>query len=247
MKKDTVLGLIIFLAIWLGVTSLGLIPKIFLASPIDVFGTLIDELCSGIILRDALYTIVRLIVGFALGTVIGIPLGILMGYSERIYNLSEVMVDFFRSLPAVALFPLFLVIFGIGEEAKIAIAAWSSALVIIINTMYGVKNSKKVRLMVARTMRATKLQMFSKIVLPDATPDIVAGLRVSLSLSLIVVVVAEFFTGTTAGLGLRIYNAGMIYRIPEMYAAIFLVGMLGYGMNKIFVLIEKRFVHWRGR
>jgi NitT/TauT family transport system permease protein len=176
-----------------------------------------------------------------------VPVGLLLGYSKAIYESMEVVVDFFRSIPVFCLFPLFLVFFGIGDTAKICTAAWSSSFIILVNTMYGVRNSTKTRRMVAQTMGATKVQILCEVIVPDALPDIVVGMRNGLSLALIVVVVTEMFMGTRFGLGREIFDASMVYQIPRMYAAILVTGLLGYALNKIFVLIERRVVHWAGK
>jgi NitT/TauT family transport system permease protein len=146
----------------------------------------------------------------------------------------------------MAVFPLFLLVFGLGDPAKIAIAAWSGSLIIVVNTMYGVRTSKASRQAAARVFGASRLQVFTKVVVPDALPQIVAGLRISVSLCLIVVVVAEMFMGTRAGIGMAIYNAGLLYETPKMLAGIVVAGLLGYAVNKIFVVAERRIVHWSG-
>ena len=110
--------------------------------------------------------------------------------------------------------------------------------------MYGVTHCKKVRVMVAKTLRATPIQIFKYVVFPEALPRVFVGLRLTLSLALILAVVTEMFTGTTNGLGRRIYDAHDTYNIAEMYACILLIGAIGYALNKGFVCLEKRIVHW---
>ncbi len=233
--------------IWVIIASFKIINPIFLPSPFDVLSQLWNLIISGEITHDIYSTIYRLIIGFSLGIFIGVPIGLLMGYSKRIYNSLEIVIEMFRSIPVVALFPLFLIFFGLGDASKFTIAAWSSSLIILINTMYGVKNSKKTRLMVAQTMKATPAQIFIKIVFPEAIPDMFVGLRTGLSIALIVVIMSEMFMGTQTGLGQRIFNAHLLYQIPEMYAAIVITGLLGFTINKLFIIAEKRFLHWVGK
>lgn len=170
-----------------------------------------------------------------------------MGYSDKVYGALEFLVDFFRSIPALALFPLFLLFLGIGDSAKIGVVVFACFFVVLINAMYGVKNANKTRIMASKTMGANNFDIFRKIIFWDALPDIVTGLRISLSMSLLVVIVTEMFLGTEVGLGHRIYDAHLIYRIPEMYASIIIVGLLGYFLNKIFVWVERRSIHWAGK
>ncbi len=247
MKSKIPLGLMALIIIWVIIASFKIINPIFLPSPFDVLSQLWNLIISGEITHDIYSTIYRLIIGFSLGIFIGVPIGLLMGYSKRIYNSLEIVIEMFRSIPVVALFPLFLIFFGLGDASKFTIAAWSSSLIILINTMYGVKNSKKTRLMVAQTMKATPAQIFIKIVFPEAIPDMFVGLRTGLSIALIVVIMSEMFMGTQTGLGQRIFNAHLLYQIPEMYAAIVITGLLGFTINKLFIIAEKRFLHWVGK
>lgn len=247
MKKETLLSLIVFVLIWGIATSLHLINPLFLPSPWKVLITFFHLFSSGGIIVDIAKTLYRMLIGFSLGAAIGIPIGLLMGRSVRVYRYLEFFVDFFRSVPVTALFPLFLVIFGIGDMAKFSIVAWSSCLIILINTMYGVKNSRKTRTMAAQIMGASTFQIFTKVIFFEAVPHIVAGLRTAVSLALVVVVVTEMFMGTEFGVGQRIFNASMTYRISEMYAAIIIAGILGFALNKIFVLLETKLVHWGGK
>ncbi|MEW6606555.1 MAG: ABC transporter permease [bacterium] len=247
MKKLILVGPIVLIIIWSFLTFSQLVKPIFLSSPITTFNELWNLSIRGEILNDIFKTLYRLIFGFSLGIAIGIPIGIFIGYSEKVYLSLEAVIDFFRSIPVAALFPLFLLCFGTGDLTKICTAAWSTSLIVLINTMYGVKHSKKIRIMVAKTMRISKYQMFTKIIFPDALPEIFAGLRIGLSIALIVVIMTEMFMGTSVGLGLRIFNASLLYRTSELYATLIVIGILGYLINKLFVFIETKFVHWAGK
>jgi len=188
-----------------------------------------------------------MLISFCIAVCTGTPLGLLMGYFDKIYYSLEFIVDFFRSVPATAMFPLFMLFFGISDKSKIAITAFACSLIILVNTMYGVKHSGKLRMIVARTLKANNFQLFTKVMFPSALPNIFAGLRTAISLSLILIIVTEMFAGTIYGLGHRILNAQLVYRIPEMYSAIILTGILGFLMNNIFIKIERRVIHWTNK
>jgi NitT/TauT family transport system permease protein len=202
---------------------------------------------SGILLENLSHTLLRILIGFLFGASAGIAIGILLGYFRKIFEPIEPLIDFFRSIPLTSLFPLFLLFFGIGEGAKIFIIFWGCALIIVVNTAYGVINCCRIRVMVFNSMQAGKIQILSKLILFEALPEIFSGLRISLAISLITVVVTEMFTGTTYGLGLGIYNSSLIGDVPEMYAWIIITGLLGYLLNRVFLLIEGRLLHWVGR
>jgi len=176
-----------------------------------------------------------------------VPLGIILGYWEKIYDSVEFIIDFFRSFPATAMFPLFMLAFGLGDGSKIALVVFGCALLILVNTTYGVHGGSRTRKMVAETMKASESYIMAKVVLPEALPQIAAGLRLALSLSLIIIVVLEMFIGTKRGLGFLIYNAHMTYQIADMYAFIVLAGLIGYFINQGFVKLEDKVIHWAGK
>jgi NitT/TauT family transport system permease protein len=187
------------------------------------------------------------LLAFLIATLICVPLGLVLGSSVRVYRSLEFVIDFFRSTPASALFPLFLVILGVGESTKVAVAAFGAGLLILFNTAYGVMNARKVRQAAAMVMGASRTRVLVGVTLLESLPQTFIGMRSGISFALVIVIVAEMFIGSTDGLGQRVINAQMIFNMPEMYAAIFTAGVLGYTMNLIFILVERHFVHWGGK
>jgi ABC-type nitrate/sulfonate/bicarbonate transport system permease component len=230
--------------IWAAMSGLGAFNPMLIPSPAAVAKIGLRATFWGEIGGDAGASILRLVSGFALGAFLGIVSGVAMGRSTRVYETLEFLVDFFRSIPVAALFPLFLVLFGIGNMSKIATTAWSSSLVVLVNTMYGVRACSPTRERYARTLGATRFQILKSVVLPESLPSIFAGLRTGISIALIVVVLTEMFFGTSSGLGHRIFNAALLYEIPELYCTIALTGILGYAVNQGFVLLERRTLRW---
>lgn len=239
---------LVLLALWQTAAILHWVNPLFLPTPVEVAQTLwLQVFVTGEIIPDFIATLWRFVAGYAVAIVVGVTLGALMGYSHEVYSMFELLVDFFRSIPPLALFPLFLLFFGIGDEAKIAVVIWSATLIILVNTMYGVRHASKLRLLVAKTMKVKEWDLFRKVIIPEALPHIFAGLRIALGIGLMAVIVTEMFIGTNVGLGQRIINAQLVYRIPEMYAAIFLAGILGYALNQLFLWCERRTIHWSGK
>lgn len=247
MKKYLLLGPIIVLFLWGVISVFKLANPLFLPSFFDVVGSLFNLLRSKTIFSDLWVTFYRTLAGFFIAGILGIPLGLLVGCYVRLYKSFEVVIDFFRSLPGTALFPLFLLIFGIGDGSKIATAVFVSLWIILINSAYGVLHSPKLRQKVALTFGASRLQIFRDVVVMDALPQIFVGLRTALSISLVVVVVSEMFIGSKFGLGQKIFDYYLTYETPKLYAILIMTGLLGYFLNKIFVVFEKRAVHWAGR
>lgn len=241
------IGPVFLIAIWFVATNLNLVHPLFLPTPQKVVVALFSSLVHVDIWRDLAFTLYRAFVALAMGALIGVPLGLLMGYFDRLHYSFEFIIEFFRSTPATALFPLFLLFFGIGDLAKIMLVFWAVLFIIIVHSIYGVRLGKRSRYRVAKVMGFSGFPLFKKFIFPEALPQILAGLRIALSTALIVVVVTEMFIGTQIGIGKRIIDFQLVYRIPEMYTAILLIGTIGYFLNKLFISQEKRIVHWSGK
>ena len=235
------------LAVWFLVTATKLVDPFFLPSPITVGKRIVHMLLQSEIYGHLLKTFYRMMVGYLFAVAIGVPLGIILGYWEKVYDSVEFIIDFFRSFPATAMFPLFMLAFGLGDGSKIALVVFGCALLILVNTTYGVHGCSRTRKMVAKTMKASEAYIMARVVLPESLPQIAAGMRLALSLSLIIIVVLEMFIGTTKGLGYLIYNAHMTYQVADMYTFIVLAGLIGYFINQGFVKLEEKIIHWAGR
>jgi NitT/TauT family transport system permease protein len=251
MKRFQVLlpfvGVAVLLTVWSLTVWARVVDPVLLPSPASTFRAMWIGMTSGKLGADFLKTVGRTIYSTAIAAIIAIPLGILLGSSEKVYRSVEFLIDFFRSTPASAMFPLFLVLFGVGDRTKISVAAFGAALVILFNVAYGVMNARKTRILAAKVMGASRLRVLWDVMLLESLPQTFVGLRNGVSLALVIVVVAEMFIGSTDGLGQRVFEAQQLFDMPDMYAAIFAAGALGYGLNLLFLTIERRFVHWAGR
>ncbi len=240
-------GVFVLVALWYLAFFVHIVDPVLLPSPDATARALWKGMAGGALYGDFVHTVFRTLASIALAAVFAIPLGIVLGASERVYRSVEFIVDFFRSTPASAMFPLFLVIFGVGDKTKIYVAAFGAALVIVFNVAYGVMNARKTRLLAAKVMGASKLRILTDVVLMESLPQTFVGLRNGISLALVIVVVAEMFLGSVDGLGHRVFEAQQMFEMPDMYASIFAAGALGYGLNLLFLLGEKRIIHWSGK
>lgn len=247
MKKtfNILFSLLIILIFWYLLVFFS--QSIFLPWPLEIIKTFFLLFSKSVTYLDIGATLLRMVVGLSIAILIGIPLGLLFGFYNRIYDAFEFLVDFSRSVPPPALFPLFMLIFGIGNGSKIAPIVFACTFYIMINTMYGVKNGKKLRIKVGKIFGLSRINIFRQIIFPEALPYIFAGLRLAISLSLILAIVFEMFSGTTYGVGRRILDFQLLYDIPEMYAMILVAGILGYLLNVLFVSFERKKIHWSGK
>lgn len=241
-----IIGVAGLLAVWSLVTWKQWVDPVLLPSPALTFEALWKGM-HGSLGFDFIKTVYRTAASTAIAAVIAIPLGIVLGSSEKLYRSLEFVIDFFRSTPASAMFPLFLVLFGVGDETKISVAAFGAILVILFNVAYGVMNARKTRLLAAKVMGASRLRVLFDVMLLESLPQTFVGLRNGVSLALVIIVVAEMFIGSQDGLGHSVFEAQQLFEMPRMYAAIFAAGVLGYGLNLLFLLIERQFVHWSGK
>jgi NitT/TauT family transport system permease protein len=240
-------GPLLLFIVWDFVVRFGFIKPILLPAPADTLVALFTGLMGGPLLLDFAVTVKRTLQAFAIAGAIGVPLGVLLGSNERAYRCVEFLVDFFRSTPSSALIPLFLLIFGVSDINKVAIAAFGAFLIVVFNSAYGVINARKQRVMAAKVMGASRWQTFRDVLIWESLQPSFVGLRSAVSMALVIVIVAEMFIGSENGLGHRIIDAQQVLNVKSMYAAILSAGALGYALNVLFLLAERRIVHWSGR
>jgi ABC-type nitrate/sulfonate/bicarbonate transport system permease component len=241
------LGPLVLFVVWDLVVRFGLVKPILLPSPTNTMITLIQGFFNGSLLSDFGVTVLRTVQAFLIASVVGMPLGIVLGSNEKAYRSVEFLIDFFRSTPSSALIPLFLMVFGVSDINKVAIAAFGAFLIVVFNSAYGVINARKQRVMAARVMGASRGQIFRDVLFWESLQPSFVGLRSAVSMALVIVIVAEMFIGSDSGLGHRIINAQQVMNVRDMYASILSAGALGYALNIVFLTIERRVVHWSGR
>ena len=246
-KMLPLLGPVLLFIIWDVVVRAGLVKVILLPTPSSTIVTLVTGLAGGPLLSDFLVTLWRTIQAFLIAAIAGVPLGVLLGSNERAYRSVEFLIDFFRSTPSSALIPLFLLIFGVSDINKVAIAAFGAFLIVVFNSAYGVINARKQRVMAAKVMGASRWQIFRDVLVWESMQPTFVGLRSAVSMALVIVIVAEMFIGSDNGLGHRIIDAQQVLNVKSMYAAILSAGVLGYALNVLFLFAERRIVHWSGR
>jgi len=241
-----VIGPAAVIAIW-WVAAVGewVSPKL-LPGPFETFGELITSTAGGELHADFLATLYRTCKAIGIALAVGVPVGVALGSSRALYSSVEFIVDFFRSTPATAMFPLFILIFGMDDTTHVAVAAFASGLIIVFNCAYGVLNARQTRIQAAKVMGASRWRIFKDVLIYESLPQTFVGIRTAVSLALIVIIVAEMFIGADTGLGKRIIDAQQVYDLEAVYATIIATGLMGYGFNGLSLVMERSVVRWKG-
>lgn len=241
-RLDPLIGIFLAILIWGAIVYVW--HPFFMASPLEACVKLLELLSNKGIYTDIFYTLSGAVSGLLTGSVLGIMSGIILAYFSRYYDITSAVIEFARSIPPVALFPLFMIVFGIGILSKIALIAFTITWIMLVNSFYGVIYSSKIRKQIAQLSGANNWQLFQDVVFLEALPHIFSGLRIAVSFSLILMITSEMIFGSNYGLGLRVFESSQTYRISELYATIFITGCIGFLFNKIVLFIERRKLHW---
>ena len=208
-----------------------------------VWAAWIENLADGTLLEHLWATFWRQMLGYVVAVVLGVGLGLLMGYYRFLYNLFEPLVEVLRPVPGAAYLPVLVLFVGIGHEMKVILILVAAFFPILLNTYGGVRAIDVVQLDSARTFGLTTLQTFREVILPAASPQILTGMRISLAISLILAILGEMIVSND-GLGYYILLAQRTFRVPEMYAGLFTLAIFGYLLNRLFLLAESRLIRW---
>lgn len=181
--------------------------------------------------------------GYVIASVLGIVLGTVLGLWPLGWRATAPIIDFLRAIPAPALISVLVVLLGFESSMKLTVIAFTALFPVLLNTIDGVRGVSTQQLEMATVYRLRRSDRIFRIVLPAASPQIFAGLRISLAVALAVLVFAEMLAGTT-GLGFFIFTAQETYQIPEMWSGIVVLGVIGYVVNLAFVVTEGRVMRW---
>jgi len=188
----------------------------------------------------------RISIGFLLGAIPGVVIGLAMGLFGPIRAAIQPLVDATFPIPKIAVLPLFIMILGIGEESKYAIVASAVIYLVLINTVAGVRNIEKIYLDVGKNYHLGRQLMFTDVALPGAMPLIVAGLKLGLGVALLVIVAAEY-VGAKAGIGYLIWTSWQVFQVEKMYVGLLITAVLGFASAVLLNFLERKLVPWKGR
>jgi ABC-type nitrate/sulfonate/bicarbonate transport system permease component len=186
----------------------------------------------------------RLFVGYFLAVVLAVSIGLAMGVWRGFYLLLEPLVEFLRPIPSPAYLPMAILFLGIDDGMKVFMVAFAAFFPILLNTVSGVRSVDPVLLETAKTFGYGRRHIVQKILLPASASFVLTGMRISLAIALIVTVIAEMVAGNS-GIGFYVLNAQRSFLVPEMYAGVIALAFVGFGLNRLFVAIERALLAWQ--
>jgi NitT/TauT family transport system permease protein len=217
-----------------------------LPTPPEVVSQAITLIGNGTLGKDILASLARVIAGFVLGTAVAIPVGFLMGWYAVVRGLVEPWIQFFRTIPPLAIIPLAIVLMGIGEAPKIFVIFLAAFLACVISTFQGVVDVDRTLINAARVLGSQDAGIFVRVVVPASTPFILVGMRVGLGSAWATLVAAELIAAQQ-GLGFRMQNAQLYYDLPTIFVGLISIGILGLLMDRVLLMTERKLTGWQER
>lgn len=233
-----------FLVLWEVAPRVGLVDRTFLVPFSEAVKALIELAKDGQLWDNTRASLVRSLSGFLIAIGVGVPLGLLIGWYKPVAEILGPLLELFRNTAALALLPVFILLLGIGETSKIAIVVYACTWPILLNTISGVRTVDPVLIKSARSMSLPPHRLFAKVILPASLPTVFTGIRLAGASSILVLVAAEM-VGAKAGLGYLVNASQQNFAIPDMYAAIIAISVIGLVFNHLLVLLERRLTRWR--
>ncbi len=232
------------LGLWWLATRQAWVSPIFLPAPQATWQALIEGMSQGELARLTLGTVERMAYGWALASAIGIALGALIGISPALRAWLQPMLEMIRPLPASAVVPVAIALIGLSPAMVLVVIAFGAVWPVLLATVHGFASVEPRLHEVSRVLRLSPMAFVFKIGLPNALPDALAGMRISLTVSLILAIVGEMLA-SQEGLGLAILQAARAFRAPELFAGVLLLGAIGFASNALLALAERRVLNWK--
>ncbi len=237
---------LVLLLFWQAGAELGWIDTRFFPAPSAIFVAAWDMLLSGELWKHLSISLERIVIGFCLGAIPGVIIGLAMGLFSPIRAVIQPLVDATFPIPKIAVLPLFIMVFGLGEQSKYAIIATAVIYLVLINTVAGVRNIDKIYLDVGQNYGASRWMMFVDVALPGALPLILAGLKLGMGVALLVIVAAEF-VGAQSGIGFLIWTSWQVFQVEKMYVGLLVAAVLGFGSALVLNYLERALIPWKVR
>ncbi|MFL0196745.1 ABC transporter permease [Clostridium sp. WILCCON 0269] len=238
-------GVVVLLCLWEILPKIGFFNPQFIPPLSRVLGQIYILWFNNALFTNIMVSLWRVLLGLIIASIIAIPIGLLLGgWFSEIADLMDPLFRIFGQVNPFSLLPMFILFFGIGETAKLAVVAWVCIWPILYNTILGARSVDKLLIKAARSMKISNWQLFKKVILPSAEPSIFAGLRVGTEMSFFMLIAAEMI-GASAGLGWLFHNSAMNNQIPRMYSAGLFIVALGFLLNRFLIYIQNKLFFWK--
>ena len=234
----------LFISMWQGIANAHIVSPVFLPGPDRAWHALVTGFASGSLTDDLVTTIEHVFFGWLIASILGILLGAVLGSSQKLRPYVQPLLEFLRPLPPSALIPLSIALFGLSEGTIVGVIAFGAFFPTLLSTMYGFSAVQPRLYEVAQVLGLSRASVIVKIALPSSLPAILAGMRMSLTVALILAIIGEMLTGRT-GLGSTILLAARSFRSPELFAGVIVLGLLGYASAQCLSIAEHRLLGWR--
>ena len=246
----TALTLASILLAWYAVARFRLVSELFVPHPASVWQTFVEIATEGYrggtLLHHLLDSLYRVVIGFLLAVVTAVPLGLAIGYSSKVQAVFDPIIEFYRPLPPLAYYTLLVIWLGIENESKIALLYLAAFPPLSVSAMAGVKGVTAERIQGARSLGASRWQVFRYVVFPSTLPDIFTGMRVSIGFTYTTLVAAEM-VAATSGIGWMVLDASKFLRSDVIFMGNIVMGLTGIGLDRIIRTAERRVVPWKGK
>ncbi|MGE0310520.1 MAG: ABC transporter permease [Lautropia sp.] len=236
----------LLLLLWYGVGATGFVDDALVPRPHAVARRFVELMVDGRLPLDILMSVQRVFFGVLFGIALAVPVGFLIGWYRGVRAFLDPLINFFRALPPLALIPLVIVYFGIDEPAKIVILFYASFFSGVIVMYEGVAQISPIFVRVSRTLGASDWEIFSRVIVPLATPHILTALRVSLGVAWATLVASEL-VAAQQGLGALIQSAGSFFQLDVIYVGIICIGFIALSMDLALRAVSRRLLRWQDR
>lgn len=245
LKKigELVISLTGVVAVWWLFSISGFISQNLFPTPPQVLAAAVELYRDGVLISDLKISLTRAAIGFFIGSTLGVLIGLLTARVSSVSVALEPFLTLLRPIPAIALVPIAIVWFGIGEGSKYFVIAYTVFLAVWLNTHAGASEVAGTYIRAARSLGASRFREFFEVVVPAAAPHIVVGLRLGAALAFLSLVAAEL-SGASSGIGFRLQDARQFIQTDRMFVGLIELGILGALLDTVFVLISRRLVHW---
>lgn len=240
----SIVSVIVVLILWEVMVNVGIVDGRFFPGPSSIFNAFIGLLSTGELLEHFWISLSRLGIGYLLGAIPALIIGMIMGLSTYVRAVLYPIVAATYPIPKSAVLPLIILIFGLGEMSKIVAVAIGVFYIVLLNSMAGVLNLEQKYLDVGRNFKASKFNVFFTIALPGASPQIFTGLKLSMGIGLILIVMAEML-GANSGIGYKIWDSWQVLSIDKMYVYLAVISVMGFVSMGMIDLIERKVIPWK--